>query len=83
MSQTMLRDRITYYKKEYMSDLTSAPDPMNSDFHFKLPKSLVIRLNEISRQNAIKKSQLMRLILTRHLSEYAPQRFKRDLSNEI
>ncbi len=61
---------------------TSSPDPMNADFHFRLPKSLEVRLNEISSQNMIKKSQLIRMIIVNHLPDYSPTRFKKEIQYE-
>jgi len=61
---------------------TSSPDPMNSDFHFRLPKSLEVRLNEISSQNMIKKSQLIRMILIEHLHEYSPRRYRKEMNHD-
>ena len=63
-----------------MSDLTSNLDPMISDIHFRLPRSLDLRLTEVSKQNSIKKSQLMRLILNQHLHEYSPKQYRKEMS---
>ncbi len=65
-----------------MSDLTSKLDPMISDIHFRLPRSLDLRLTEVSQQNSIKKSQLMRLILNQHLSEYSPKQYRKEIIHD-
>jgi len=56
-----------------MSDLTSNLDPMISDIHFRLPKSLDLRLTELSNQILVKKSQLIRMILIQNLTDYLPK----------
>ena len=64
-----------------MISQTSNPDPMNSDLHFRLPKSLEVRLNEISNQNMIKKSQLIRMIIVNHLPDYSPKQYRREINH--
>lgn len=61
---------------------TSSPDPMNSDIHFRLPRSLDLRLTEVSRQILIKKSQLLRMILIEHLHEYSPRRYRNEMNHD-
>lgn len=64
-----------------MSDLTSNLDPMISDIHFRLPRSLDLRLTEVSRQILVKKSQLLRIILIEHLHEYSPKQYRREINH--
>ena len=63
-----------------MISQTSKLDPMISDIHFRLPKSLDLRLTEVSRQILIKKSQLLRMILIEHLHEYSPRPYRNEMS---
>jgi predicted DNA-binding protein len=61
---------------------TSSSDPMNSDFHFRLPRSLEVRLNEVSNQNMMKKSQLIRMIIANHLPDYSPKQYRREITHD-
>ena len=65
-----------------MISQTSNLDPMISDIHFRLPRSLDLRLTEVSRQILVKKSQLLRMILIEHLHEYSPKQYRREIKHD-
>lgn len=60
---------------------TSGFDYFSEDFHCRLPKNLSLRLETIAQQNSLRKSQLVRLIISNHLKDYVPIHYRKEITN--